>query len=142
MKASVSRPTPETCSIRKSVASLNFPRPSETTQLKLANHKLVPRATPATQPSLPRQSGVTHSREMKLAARIIQNTSTPKLPMTRTMPTMKAECGCNRSPRRSSILLAALPSRTGAVRTERAMTNFTPRKSMKTKLNSSIAAFT
>ncbi len=128
--------------MRKSVVSLNFPRPSDTTQLKLTNQKPVPTATPATQASLPGQSGVTHSREMKLAARIIQNTSTPRLPITRTMPTMKAECGCKRSPRRSSILWAALPSCTGAVRTERAMTNFTPRKSMKTKLNSSIAALT
>ena len=91
MKVSTSSPTPEACSIRKRVFSLNFPRPSETTQLKLTNHKLVPRATPQTQPSLPRQSGVTHSREMKLAARMIQNTSTPRLPITCAIPTMKAE---------------------------------------------------
>lgn len=137
----MSRPAPEKCSMRSKVLALNLPWPRETTQLRDKNHRPVPSATPATQASLPGQSGATHSREMKLAARMIQNTSTPTLPITRTNPVMNAECGCNRSPRRSSMRWAAAPSGTGAA-TERASRNFIPRKSMKTKLNSSMAAFT
>ena len=83
----------EPCSMRSRVFSLNFPWPSDTSQLRPTNHEPVPSATPATQASLPGQSGATHSREMKFAARIIQKTSTPRWPCTRTEPGHEGRMG-------------------------------------------------
>jgi len=140
--ASASKPTPDQCSIRSSVFSLSLPCPSETAQLKPANHAPVATATPPTQASFPGQSGVTHSREMKFADRMIQKTSTPTLPITRTRPVMKAECGCSRSSSRASMRSAAALRCTGGSRTDFDIRNLTPRNSMNTKLNNSIAAFT
>ena len=68
--ASTSKPAPDPCSIRSSVFSLSLPWPSDTTQLSPVNQPHVLTAMPATHASLPGQSGVTHSREMKLAARM------------------------------------------------------------------------
>src|SRR5205814_5618489 len=76
--------------------------------------------------------GSTHSREIKLAARIIQKTNTPGFPMTLTKPVMKAEWGWN--------FCSIWASIGWLVGMERARRNFTPRKSIKTKLNNSIAA--
>jgi len=128
--------------MRSSVRSLSLPCPSETAQLRPANHALVATATPATQASLPGQSGVTHSREMKLAARMIQKTSTPTLPSTRTAPVMKAEWGCSRSSSRASRRSAAPRSRIGGSCTDLESRNLHPRNNRKTKLNSSMAALT
>lgn len=140
--ASTSSPAPDQCSIRSSICSLSLPCPSDTAQLSPANHIPVAAATPTTHASFPGQSGVTHSREMKFAARMIQNTSTPTLPITRTRPVINAECGCSRSSNRSSMRSAAALKRTGGSRTDLDSKNLNPKNSMNTKLNSSIAAFT
>ena len=63
------------------------------------------------------------------------------LPITRTKPVMKAECGRNFSSMRFSIRLAAPPSCVGAV-TDFAVRNFMPINSMNAKLNTSMDAFT
>ena len=50
---------------------------------------------------------------MKLAASTIQNSSTPRLPITRTKPVAKAECGCNFLSSRASIFSEAASSFNG-----------------------------
>src|SRR5215472_17024862 len=107
------------------------------------NHNNVPSPTPATHESLPCQSGVTQSRELKYAAKKNQPSNTPGLASTRTKPIVKAEVGLSRSSRspiRSSILCAASPSSTGP-ETDLAIRNFIPSTSMNPKVNNSIAGF-
>jgi len=55
--------------------------------------RLVPRKTPTTHAPLHAIVGCTHPREIKLAERTIQESSTLRFPITCTRPRMNAEWG-------------------------------------------------
>src|SRR5213082_1920535 len=98
----------------------------------MVNHKKQPSATPARQVALLCQVSSIHSCEMNVAEMVIQKSSTPGLPRQRTKPVQKAVCGCRRCSTVSMLRVVAGK--------ECASRYFTPRKSIKRKLTSSMVA--
>src|SRR5207302_1945938 len=124
---------PENWDMRSKVWVEKRPCPRETRKLSNVNHAKQPSETPVTQAPLLGQVSSIHSCEMNMAENVIQNNSTPGLPRQRTRPVQKAVCGCSRCSTVSMLRVVA--------GRECANRYFTPRKSIKRKLTSSMVSF-